>query len=272
MELSLKILTDNNAVPPLTGEWGLSVSLEYRGRRILLDTGASDLFTKNAAALGVDLSAVEYGVLSHAHYDHANGLPAFFAANERANFYLRKGSGEDCYSRHLFYRKYIGILPGTLARFADRIKFVGGAYPLFEGATLLGHTSPGLAAVGKKAGMSRKRGGRYLADDFSHEQSLVLETQKGLVILNSCCHGGADRIIRETAEAFPGKHIYAILGGFHLFLSSKKEVLSFAERVKETGIERVITGHCTGERAYRLLQSCLGDRLEQLQVGYTLEL
>ena len=74
----------------LFGEWGLSVYAEYEGHKVLLDTGASHLFAKNANVMGVDLSQVDIGVLSHAHYDHANGMAKFFKLNASAPFYLRK--------------------------------------------------------------------------------------------------------------------------------------------------------------------------------------
>jgi 7,8-dihydropterin-6-yl-methyl-4-(beta-D-ribofuranosyl)aminobenzene 5'-phosphate synthase len=57
----------------------------------------------------------------------------------------------------------------------------------------------------------------FKPDDFSHEQSLVLETDMGLIIFNSCSHGGAVNIINEIKSTFPGKHIYGLIGGFHLF-------------------------------------------------------
>ena len=76
-------------------------------------------------------------------------------------------------------------------------------------------------------------------DDFSHEQSVVIDTDKGLVIINSCSHGGAVNIINE---------------------------------VKETGIDYVCTGHCTMNRAYHILKDILGDKLEQLQVGKIIEI
>ena len=63
------ILMDNLAARGLEAEWGLSIYVEYQGHAILLDTGASDRFARNADALGIDLSTVSFGVLSHAHWD-----------------------------------------------------------------------------------------------------------------------------------------------------------------------------------------------------------
>lgn len=71
-------------------EWGLSVLIETRGRRILLDSGPSGLFAENAARLGIDLAEVDAAVISHGHYDHTEGIPAFVACNEKAPIYLHR--------------------------------------------------------------------------------------------------------------------------------------------------------------------------------------
>ena len=113
---------------------------------------------------------------------------------------------------------------------------------------------------------------QWIPDDYSHEQSLVFETDKGLVIFNSCSHGGADNIIREIEMTFPDKQMYAIIGGFHLYKSSEEEVRALAGRIKATGIEKVVTGHCTGEEAYKILEEELGDSLEQLFSGFVIEI
>ena len=87
--MKITILIDNLTKGTLTAEWGLSLYIEYQDFHILLDTGASDRFARNAAHLGIDLGSVDFGVLSHAHYDHANGMCTFFEQNPKAPFYLR---------------------------------------------------------------------------------------------------------------------------------------------------------------------------------------
>lgn len=266
------VLVDNIPQNGLCGEWGLSIYIEHDGHRYLLDTGASELFAKNADALGIDLGAVEYGVLSHAHYDHADGMGAFFARNSAAKFYLRRAAGENCYSGTRLLSKYIGIHKGFLAQYAGRIEYVDGCRPLAEGAWLLGHTTPGLAALGKKAHMYIGRGLRARADDFSHEQSLVLKLSDGLAVFSSCSHGGVENILREVSAAFPGQPVRALVGGFHLFLTPAEEVRSLAKRLKAAGVRTIVTGHCTGDKAYELLKQELGDGIRQMHSGLVLEL
>ncbi len=265
------VLSDNIASEQLKQEWGLSIFIEYEGKNILLDTGGSKLYLDNAKKLDIDIKKVGYGVLSHAHYDHANGMESFFDTNKEAKFYLRAGSGENCYFKFGIFSRYIGIRKGTLKTYKDRILFVDGDYELIPGITLVPHKTSNLAVIGKKNRMYIKKEGKWYPDDFSHEQSIVFETEKGLVILNSCCHTGADMIIREVANTFNDKHIYAIIGGFHLYNASHEEVKALANRIKDTGIEKVYTGHCTGEKSYQILKEQLGEKLEQFKVGLTIE-
>lgn len=265
------ILVDNIAADNLTAEWGLCIYIEQGNKKILLDTGASDNFVKNAEQLGIDLSAVDFGVLSHAHYDHANGLDAFFAVNDHAKFYLRAGAGENCYHKYRFHYKYIGIKKGILEKYKDRIVFAEDRCVLAEGVELTPHTTENLRETGFHNKMYVKVGRKRIPDDFSHEQNLILETQKGLVIFNSCSHAGADNIIHETLKMYPDKKICALAGGFHLFRCSDEEVYAFVDRVKKTGIEKLYTGHCTGKRAYDILKQELGDVVEQLRTGLTIE-
>ena len=279
--MKIQVLIDNIASccgsRKLFGEWGLSVYVEFEGKRYLLDTGASHLFAKNAGVMGVDLSKVDIGILSHAHFDHSDGMARFFALNKNAPFYLRKGAGENCYHTHKLigrfaYHEYIGIHKGFLKRFADRIRFAEGDMQIAPNVYLVPHKTPGLEAIGERAHLSVKENGKYRYDSFDHEQSLVFDTPKGLFVMNSCSHGGADNIVKEIEATFPDKNIYAILGGFHLFRYKDEVVRAFAERLRELDVQKIYTGHCTGNRAFEILHEVLGDRAEQMRYGMTIEL
>lgn len=269
--LKATVLIDNVSENALKSEWGLAIDIAYNGSHILLDTGASAAFAANAAALGIDPAAVDMAVLSHAHFDHADGMAAFFAQNDRAKFYLRSACAEDCYSAEGLWGKYIGIKRGTLRRYAERIEYVDGDFSPMQGVYLLGHTTDGLSAVGRAAGMFRRRGWRRWDDDFAHEQSLVLQTEKGLAVFNSCCHAGADTVLREVKARFPDAPIGLLVGGFHLYQTPDDEVRAFARRLLDTGVQSVWTGHCTGERAMEILKREMGGRLHRLCAGAVIE-
>ena len=84
MNNKMTVIVDNTPYNGISGEWGLSILVEHDGKNILVDAGASDLFVENMKALGKNIDDVDYGVLSHAHYDHANGIPRFCKENKKA--------------------------------------------------------------------------------------------------------------------------------------------------------------------------------------------
>lgn len=265
------VLIDNIAKDSLKSEWGLSVFIHHGDTRILLDTGAGGNFALNADKLGIPLKKVDYGVLSHAHYDHADGMDKFFALNSRAKFFVSSNCKENCYGKRWIFSKYIGIKKGILEEYKDRIVYVKGDKVVSDGVRILSHKTKGLEERGKKDGLCIKENKKLRPDNFSHEQSLVVDTDSGLVIFNSCCHGGADTVISEVQKSFPNKKIYALVGGFHLYKSSDDEVRALADRIRKTGIEKIYTGHCTGAKAFEILKAELGDKAEQLHVGLVIE-
>ena len=271
MKTKLTVIVDNISDNGIKGEWGLSILAEHCGKQILIDAGGTGLFADNLEKLGFDINKIDYGVLSHAHCDHGGGIPTFFEKNKTAKFYLRKTAAEDCYGKILFIRFYAGLPKGLDKNFHSRIEYIVGDYKLCDGVYLIPHKTEGLEAIGKREKMYRCTDKGWIPDDFSHEQSVVIDTEKGLVIINSCSHGGAVNIINEVKATFPDKHIYALIGGLHLWNKSKQEIESVSHEIEKTGIEYVCTGHCTKNRAYRIMKNILGSKLEQLRTGLVIE-
>lgn len=261
------VLTDNTGNNGLAGEWGLSFYIEYRDQKILLDAGQSGLFAENAEKLGIDLADTDYAVLSHAHYDHADGMPVFLEKNRKAKLYVRESCGENCYDRKEGRMKYIGIKRGLLEMYRDRITYVSGDCEPGGGVWLISHSRETMEEAGKREHMYLKEGDEWAKDCFAHEQSLVFEEDSGLVIFNSCSHGGAANIINEVSAAFPGRKIRAMIGGFHLYNKSEQYVRRLAEKMRATGVEEIYTGHCTGEEGYRIMRDVLGNMVHPLEVG-----
>ena len=278
--MKLTALIENKATGNLVGEHGLAVHIEYNGKQYLLDTGASNQFQNNANKLGIDLKNIDTAALSHCHYDHSGGYVGFYSKNSKAKVYLQSAARELYYAKLGLIKKYIGIPRGILDTYSDRFVFVDGDYEIDEGVWLISHKTIGLATREKKAHMYRKTEKGFVADDFQHEQSLVFEVENGLVILNSCCHGGVDNIIKEIIEAFNGKAVLAIIGGFHLMgiigtksMSGRREdVRALGKRLFNLKIKYIYTGHCTGNPAYKILKEKLGERLQYFSTGTIIEL
>lgn len=277
--MKITVLMENTTSDPrLTAEHGLSLYIEYRGRAFLLDAGSSGDFAANADRLGVSLEPVEACFLSHGHYDHAGGLTAFLDRNPGAPVYAMENAACPYYSGDGEQRHPIGIPRPVLQRLPGRLVPVRELTQCRPGIWLLPHSTPGLEAVGAAKKLYREKNGVIFPDDFSHEMTVVFETSAGLVLCNSCCHGGLEAVLQEAAGAFPGRKLCAFLGGLHM--RGKKngvEICTFtppqleavASAAVRYGLEAVYTGHCTGGAAYRQLAALMGNRLHPLTTGLT---
>ena len=278
--MKLTVLIENTAsVPALHSEHGLSVHIGYRGHSILLDAGSSGAFAGNAAALGVDLAGVELAVLSHGHYDHADGLRRFFRENGRAPVYCRPTADGEYFSTSKGAPRFVGIHRELLAEHAGRFRPVEGLAQPLPGVWLVPRTRVRPEFASRERHLTRKVGpDRFVPDDFSHEQSLVLEGEQGLILLNSCSHGGIVNIVDSVLEQLPGRRVYAVWGGLHMYSPGANElncppeyVTAVADELDRLGVREVYTGHCTGQRAFQLLRDRLGDRVRPLAAGLTAE-
>ncbi|WP_409068541.1 MBL fold metallo-hydrolase [Clostridium sp. FAM 1755] len=278
--MKLIALIENKSNSELIGEHGLAIYIKYNGKRYLLDTGASDSFIDNALKLGIDLSMVDAAILSHGHYDHSGGYNGFFHINKKANVYIREEAKELCYGKIGPFKRYIGIPKGILNKYEDRFIYVDKDYKIDEGVWLISHKADNLETKGKKAHMYRMTENGLKPDNFYHEQSLVFDTDDGLVILNSCSHAGIDTIVEVVKDIFEGKKVLAVIGGFHLMgitgtrsmRIKAEEVEGLGNRLAQLGVEHIYTCHCTGEPAYKILKKTLGNGIEYFSTGTIVEL
>ena len=280
--MKVTVLMENTALEGcgLVPEHGLSLYIDYRGKKLLLDAGSSGKFADNAQALGVDLPGVELAALSHGHYDHADGLRRFFQVNSYALVYVRSGAAGPYFVKDPDAYRFIGIGRDIWKDFRDRFEEVDGIYPLTEGGWLVPETVHDPVFTGRAANLLFKRGeDDFVPDDYRHEQSLVLEGERGLAVFNSCSHTGIVNIVRGVLEQFPGRKVHAVVGGFHMFSKGEtgmncppEHVYQVAAALEELGVEAVYTGHCTGGPALALLQERFGPGCRALSTGQVLEL
>ena len=249
--------------------------MEHRGKAVLLDAGASGGFADNAAAMGVDLGHVDVAVLSHGHYDHAGGPGALLCLQRP-----REGVRPPVCRRGLFLHslgepRFIGVSRDVWEGQRERFETPEGLFQLFDGAWLVPETVHGGPFASRETNLLRQEAaGGFVPDDFSHEHSLVLEGSRGLVLFNSCSHGGIVNIVRGVKEQL-GRPVYAVFGGLHLFSAkaasgmncTPEYALSVADALVSEGVEQIYTGHCTGQAALALLQDRLGERIQALTTG-----
>ena len=275
----MKILTllENTAGRPgLAAARGLSLYAEAAGHKVLFDMGPDASFLDNAAALGVDLSAVDIAVLSHGHSDHGGGLAAFCEANSAARIYLRREALGAYYAVPPGQEPgYIG-LPRLPAALPERFAFTGTVEVLGEGLTLFSDVEdePSLRAAAPK--LQERTGEGFRPDGFAHEQHLLAKEDGRAVLLAGCGHLGIVNTLR-AAKRHLGRAPDAVFGGFHLFEltpgdpEAERLLAATAEELAQ-GNTVYYTGHCTGDWAYERLRERLGDRLRPMRGGTAAEL
>lgn len=278
--MKFTVLIENSGAEPLQCEHGLSILIEYRGERFLLDAGTTDVFLENAKAMNAPVWDVRTCFLSHGHYDHSGGFGTYLEKNKEAVLYMMQGATEDYYSASGEMHQ-IGIPTEVIEKHKERFQFVAGVKQIQEGIYLVPHQTEDLAKIGERAKLYRKVEDEFVSDDFSHEMSVVFDTKKGLVIFNSCSHGGAKNIIQEVSEALPEKDIYAFIGGLHMKAKkdgkeisafSEEEIRELSKELEQLGLQILYTGHCTGKPAMEFLKKYMGKRVKELYTGLTVEI
>lgn len=263
----------------LEKEFGLSLLIEHADQRILFDTGAAGAAMRNAPHLGIDLRQVDAVVLSHHHFDHGGGLPAFFAINGHAKVYLRHPpAGKAFFRALLVVSRYIGLEEGLLERFQDRFVFVDTLTEFLPAAYIVTNISRHHDLPKGDRYLHVKRENGYVRDPFSHELMLVVRDDDGLVAFTGCGHSGVLNMVDSVIEHFPDSRIKAVVGGFHLIgipspetmAGSKHEMVALAQDMRKMPVDAYWTGHCTGHRAFAILKEGLGAKLEAFHTGTAL--
>ena len=251
-------------------DWGFSALVEVAGKRILFDTGNDrDVFAANVKAKGVDLTNLDFVVLSHRHSDHMAGLSHVLSVNPKVKIYAPK-EGFGIFGSSLpssFYRKDESLPPQM--RYYDgkppEVMKFGTAWQdaNFELIDKTTEIAPGITLI---ALVSEAPGTRELK-----ELSLAVNTPDGLVLVVGCSHPGIDKIVEAAAAINPKIHLIA--GGFHLVVAPDDAIAKAVAALKDTfKVENIAPGHCTGEPTFAALKQAFGDRYIYAGIGTSLPL
>jgi 7,8-dihydropterin-6-yl-methyl-4-(beta-D-ribofuranosyl)aminobenzene 5'-phosphate synthase len=255
----------------MTKDWGYAALVEINGKRILFDTGDNAaIFEKNVKAKGVDLTKLDFVVLSHRHGDHVSGVPYLLKVNPKVKIYAPRDGIGGIFGYDLpgnYYRKdealpaemryYGGSPPETIN--------MGTVFPdaniqLIDQTTELG---PGMTLI---AVVSDVPGTKELK-----ELSLAINTADGIVLVVGCSHPGIERIVAEAAKINP--RIHFIAGGFHLVVAPDAAIDKVVTALHDTyKVDYIAPGHCTGEPTFAALQKAFGAHYLYAGLGTTLVL
>lgn len=232
--VNVKVIYDNFVhTEGTTADWGYSVLIGGLDKEILFDTGTKpELFKSNFMKMGIDPAEVDIMVLSHEHGDHTGGISSFVSMK----------TGIPLVIPHSFTGNFMKKMSGY------------GLKPVLV----------------NKASMICDH--LYTSGEYDYkiaEQSLVLDTKKGLVVMTGCAHPGIIEMLEVIKKDF-NKNIYMVFGGFHLMEKSQKEMDEIIAGMKSLGVVKCGATHCTGDKQIEMFRKAFGDDYFDLGVGNTI--
>jgi 7,8-dihydropterin-6-yl-methyl-4-(beta-D-ribofuranosyl)aminobenzene 5'-phosphate synthase len=250
-------------------DWGFSAFIEYGGKRILFDTGNNaEIFAQNVAAKGIDLTKLDFVVISHRHGDHTSGLSHLLKVNPTVEIYAPQEN----------FGVFGAALPGTFYKrnesLSPEMRYYDGNPPQtvrfgspwpdgnFKWVTKTTEIAPGFHLI--------LLNGTWGVDLEVKEIALAIDTPDGIVLIVGCSHPTIERIV-EAARSATGKQIHLVVGGTHLLPANEGQIRTIAASLRDNlNVRFIAPAHCTGEPAFAILRESFGDRYLYAGLGTTL--
>lgn len=231
-ELEIQIIFDNtSAREDLRRGWGFSALIDFRGHRILFDAGSDPiLLLEHLELMQIDPKSIEHAIISHEHGDHLRGVYWLFEKNPDLKVHFL-----DCFPEEAFRRaKAMKMVPHRIT----------GPFEL----------TPGIFSTG-------------IVDGLPSEQSLVIETSLGPVMLVGCSHPGIVKLVKTVQEQRQKDSIRYLLGGFHLLRTDAQEIKQTINQLQDLNVQAVSPAHCSGDLATEMFQTLYGPQFHAPGVG-----
>jgi 7,8-dihydropterin-6-yl-methyl-4-(beta-D-ribofuranosyl)aminobenzene 5'-phosphate synthase len=278
MKIRITVLCDNLVCRLAgSGEHGFSAFIEMDKGNYLFDTGIGHSILANSFVFGKDLRTVRKIFLSHGHYDHAGGLPEVLRLRGKVNVYahphvfldriavLKEKTKETKRFVGIPFKK--GYLESLGADFISNTKFI----EVEKGIFLTGEVPRKTPFEKPDPRLFTEVNGKITQDILLDDQSLILDSKKGLILILGCAHSGMMNIIHHVINKTKEKKFYAILGGTHLDFLTPEQLEESIKSLKKIEVEKIGVSHCTGMRAAFRLHQEFRDRFFYGCVGSVLE-
>ncbi len=228
--MNITVICDNEPYKEgLETGWGFSCLVTGMEKSILFDTGPGRALPNNMEKLAVKPDEIDIVFLSHIHGDHSGGLNSFLEKNSDVTIYLPKS----------FPEKFKGKVRDSGAKIIE----VEQSLKICEN----------IYSTGQLGGWIK-------------EQSLIIKTDKGLVVITGCAHPGVVKIV-NTAKNLMKDEVHLLMGGFHLEWATKGKIEKIISTFKQMGVRYIAPAHCTGEKARALFEEHFGKNYINIGAG-----
>ena len=232
--MNIKVLfnskTSNNN---LSTGWGLAFLIDDN---VLFDTGENgELLINNINSLHIDINQIKSIVISHDHWDHTGGLWDLLTLKPDIKVYGCPGFTDE-------FKNKVRKLASEFIELSDFTRITTKIYSTGEIIC------------------------KYKGKDIS-EQSLIVNTNKGLSIITGCAHTGIINIIKKVKSQLSVDSFYSVFGGFHLKNTSQEDIQKIADEFLQLKVKQVGATHCSGEDAEKIFKEIYGNRFLSMDVG-----
>jgi 7,8-dihydropterin-6-yl-methyl-4-(beta-D-ribofuranosyl)aminobenzene 5'-phosphate synthase len=235
-DITITIIYDNYEYDErLKTGFGFSCLVETDDRKILFDTGGdSPTLLNNSEKLGIEPKEIDIIVLSHIHGDHTGGLTGVLEINPNVTVYIPKSFPSS-------FKDKIKSYGATFVEVSDATKIIDDVYTTGELGTRI------------------------------KEQSLIIKTEKGLVVMTGCAHPGIVNIVKKAKE-LTKEDVYLVIGGFHLGGASDADLTQIVNAFRKLDVKKVGPCHCSGDRCRELFEEEYKDEFVEVGVGKIIEI
>lgn len=278
MKIKITVLCENLVGKLVgSGEHGFSAFIETEGRNYLFDTGTGRSIVSNSLALNKDLKSIKKIFLSHGHYDHTGGLAEVLKMKGEVDVHVHPHVLIDrtavLKEKDRETKRFVGIyykekyLESLGARFVFNTDF----REVEKGLFLTGEVPRQTPFEKPDPRLFSEIDGKTTQDLFLDDQSLILDTDQGMVVILGCAHSGMINILHHVVDNMGKRKFHAILGGTHLDFLTPEQLEESIRALKKMEIEKIGVSHCTGMRAAFRLHQEFGNRFFYGCVGSVLE-
>lgn len=254
------LVEDHQLENGLMAEHGLSMLIEDNYKKILFDTGTTDLFWQNAIKLGIDLNEVTDVVISHAHYDHGGGVNKMLEINNHFTLHVSKLFFEPKFKKIEKGFETHGIKFSKDDVTPRKINFIEkNLTKICDNIYILANFKREKEYDKVNAKYYIERNGIKIVDNFDDEIAIVLIREDGAYLLVGCSHKGINSIV-STVEKRLDTKLIGIIGGIHLMNAEDTKIKKTFEDLKKSNLQFIALSHCTGERAIKYAKNEYKDK------------